>query len=127
MPVRIGFLVGLLVVGVPQIFRDAYIRIAVHSERVFTLRNGLYSGDCCGGVARKALGLAKVQLPPAFLRCGERVQVSRWRPIFGGIVLRTEGADLSRGLVCSECLTEELVDLLRGIDAEDVLAVHLLE
>src|ERR1700730_10042527 len=78
-------------------------------------------------MARRALGLAEVQLPSAFLRCRERVQVSRWHPIFGGIILRTERADCSRGLVCSERLTEEFVDLFRGINLEDVLAVYLLE
>ena len=98
----IGLLVGLLVVGIPRIFRHADIRIAVHGQRVFPLRNGLYRGYRRGGVARRALGRTEVQLPPAFLGCGECVKFSGGHPVFGGIVLRTECADLSRGLVCSE-------------------------
>src|ERR1700739_3507731 len=59
-PVRIGHRIGLLGEGVPQIFRDADIRKAVHGERVFPLRDGLYTGQRRGGVALKALCLAKV-------------------------------------------------------------------
>jgi hypothetical protein len=66
-PVGIGFLVGLLVVRVVDVLRDANIRITVHSERVFSLRTRLYRRYCRGGVALKALCLAEVQLPPAFL------------------------------------------------------------
>ena len=123
----IGFLIGLLVVGVVDVLRNADIRITVHSERVFSLRDRLYRGYCCGGVTLKALGLAEVQLAPAFLGCGERVQILRRRTVFGGIVFRTERADLSRGLVCSECLTEEFVELLRSVFLEGILAIHPLE
>src|SRR5271165_4852158 len=105
MPVGIGFLVGLLVIGVGDILRDADVRITVHRERILSLRGRLYCGYCRGGVAGRTLGLAKIQLPPAFLGCGERVQVLRWRTILGGVVFRTERADLPRGLVGSECLT----------------------
>src|SRR6202011_5448889 len=65
--------------------------------------------------------------PPAFLGCGQRIQVHRWLPIFGGIVFRAERTDRSRGLVGSECLTKEFVDLLRSVHLEGILAVYLLE
>jgi len=121
-PVGIGFLVGLLVVGVVDVLRDADVRITVHGERIFSLRDRLYRGYCHRGVTLKALGLAEIQLPPAFLGRGERVRVLRRRTILGGVVFRTERADLSRGLVCSECLTKEFVDLLRSVHLEGILA-----
>src|SRR5258708_9663968 len=43
-PVGIGFLVGLLVVGVADILRDSDVRIPVQAERIFSLRDRLYSG-----------------------------------------------------------------------------------
>src|ERR1700730_1467340 len=127
MPVGIGFLIGLLVIRVVDIFRDADVRITVHRERILSLRGRLYCGYWSGGVAGRTLGLAEIQLPSAFLRCGERVQVLRRRTILGGVVFRTECTDLSRGLVGSECLTEEFVDLLRRVHLEGILAVHVFE
>src|SRR5260221_9274289 len=127
MPVGIGFLGGLLVIGVVDILWDADVRITVHGERILSLRGRLYCGYCRGRVAGRTLGLAKEQLPPAFLGCGERVQVLRRRAILRGVVFRTERADLSRGLVGSECLTKEFVDLLRIVHLEVILAVHLFE
>src|ERR1700680_2579807 len=127
MPVGIGFLVGLLVVGVLDIPWDTDVRITIHRERVLSLSGRLDCGYCCGGVAGRTLRLAEIQLPPAFFGRGERVQVLRRPTIFGGVVLRTEGADRSRGLVGSECVTEEFVNLLRRVHLEGVLAVHLLE
>ena len=126
-PVGIRFLIGLLVVGVFDILRDTNVRITVHGERVFTLGDRLDCGYCRGRVALKALALAEVQLPPAFLGCGQRVQVHRWLPVFGGIVLRTERTDRSRGLVGSECLAKEFVNLLRSVHLEGILAVYLFE
>src|SRR5260221_8765039 len=123
----IGLLVGLLVVGVLRIPRDADIRVAVHGKRILPLRSGLYPKHRCRGVALKALGLAEVQLSSAFLGLRECVQVSRWRPILRGVELRTERTDFSRGLVGGECFTEKFVDLLRGIDLKDVFTVHLLD
>jgi hypothetical protein len=73
------------------------------------------------------LGLAEIQLPPASLGFGERVQVLRRRTIFGGIGFRTERADFFRGLVCSECLTKEFVALLRSVHFEGILGVNLFE
>src|SRR5258708_19634521 len=123
----IGLLAGLLVEGGLCIPRDPDIRVAIHGEGIFPLSRGLYRRHRCRRVALKALGLAKVQLPSAFLGRRECVQVSRWRAILRGVVLRTERTDFSRGLIGGERFTEKFVDLLRGIDLKDVFTVHLLE
>src|SRR5258707_12319925 len=65
-PVGIGFLVSLLVVGVVDVLRDADVRITVHGERVFSLRDRLYCGYCRSGVAGRTTGLGDDRMPPAF-------------------------------------------------------------